>query len=267
MSTTENNDRQEKKPIFVVGSARSGTTIIGTALRIATDAPGYGEGHFLPLMTILIREVQLFYADKGNLMQDENIMLSHTSQKEIEEEIIAAFRDICDSLFKEEIWLEKTPDTKMIETSPCLIRAWPKARFIFAKRRGIECIKSRLKKFEGVPFETHCNIWRNSMEAWLRVKNRLKGAWIEIDQREISLNPGLVAKQIGEFLDFSQEQTNKVERAFAEERPQYTGGVEAEKAIDISETGWSDRQIELFRKYCSAVSEKFGYSESSSYYL
>lgn len=267
MSTIENNDRQEKKPIFVVGSARSGTTIIGTALKIATDAPGYGEGHFLPLMTILIREVQTFYADKEHLMRDENIMISHTNQKAIEEEIIAAFRDICDSLFKEEIWLEKTPDTKMIETAPHLIRAWPKARFIFAKRRGIECIKSRLKKFAGVPFETHCNIWRNSMEAWLRVKNRLKGAYIEIDQREISLNPEIVAKQIGEFLDFSTEQINKIERAFSEERPQYTGGVEEAKAIEIGQAGWSDEQIKLFRKYCSSVSEKFGYSESSSYYL
>ena len=56
-----------------------------------------------------------------------------------------------------------------------------------------------------------------------------------------------------------------MEHIFTHERPQSTGGVEELKAQDIKEVGWTDEQIEIFRKHCGEVSKKFGYSESSSY--
>lgn len=56
-------------------------------------------------------------------------------------------RKAAESLHKEKIWVDKTPDPRMIKCVPRLKRAWPNAKFIFVKRRGIENLESRIKKF------------------------------------------------------------------------------------------------------------------------
>ena len=255
------------KPIFVIGSARSGTSIIAKAIKSGVDIPGCNEGHFLPLISFLMQEIEEYYQKKEFLMAKKGFMIAHTNQNELEEGILKVFRGICDSLYKNEVWIDKTPDMGMIKATPYLLRVWSKSRFVFAKRRGIECINSRLKKFSHVPFETHCKIWKICMESWLAVRENLENHYIEIDQREISLNPELIAKKIGKFLFLNQEQTERINNIFSTNRPEFTGGSEAAQAIEINETGWTEEQIEIFRQHCGAVSKKFGYSESSSYYL
>lgn len=258
---------RQAKPIFVIGSARSGTSIIAKAIKSGANIPGYNEGHFLPLISFLIQEVEQYYEKKEFLMAKKGFMIAHTNQNELEQGILKVFRNICDSLYKNEVWIDKTPDMGMIKASPYLLSVWSKSRFIFAKRRGIECINSRLKKFSHIPFETHCKIWKICMESWLAVRENLDGHYIEIDQREISLNPKLIAKKIGSFLNLNQEQTERINNIFSTNRPEFTGGSEAEQAIEISEAGWNDEQINFFRQHCGAVSKQFGYSEASSYYL
>ena len=258
----------EQEPIFILGSARSGTSILFEAITSGLEAPGYREGHFLPLIGMVIKQVEQYYSAKTRLMSNDKLMIAHTSQSEIEQQILEVFRNTCRSLFSEQVWIEKTPDSLMIEASPYLLRTWPKSRFIFAKRRGLECIASRLRKFPThVSFETHCKIWKQCMEGWLKVIEYLGGHYIEIDQREIALNPKLVANKLGLFLQLSPEKINKIEHIFSTKRLQNTGGSENPKATNITEIGWTNQEIEIFRKHCGDVSKQFSYSESSSYYL
>ncbi|CAD5925003.1 hypothetical protein NO108_01292 [Planktothrix rubescens] len=256
------------KPIFIIGSGRSGTSVITGALIKGGGINGYLEGHFLPLIMFLMKDIERYYFSKRQLLTDERHLLTHLSQNDIEEEILEMFRQRCETLCPSETWLDKSPDSAMIKAVPYLLRIWPDARFILAKRRGIENIQSRLKKFPHVSFEDHCILWKDCIASWLNIRKTLSPTcYIEVDQREIALQPKVMAEKIGNFLGLEPERIAKIEHIFTHERPQSTGGVEELKAQDIKEVGWTDEQIEIFRKHCGKVSEKFGYSESSSYYL
>lgn len=258
----------ESKPIFVLGAARSGTSILASSIRKGANITGYNEGHFLPLVKILIKEIDDYYIKKETKIRDKKaFMLSYVNQNKLENAIIDVFRTICNSLYQQEVWIDKTPDHQMIQAAPYLLRVWSESRFIFAKRRGIECINSRLKKFPYVSFENHCKIWKMCMESWLAVRNSLDGHYIEIDQREISINPKLISKKIGDFLNLNQAQTERINSIFLTKRPEFTGGWEAARSIEMNELGWTKEQIKIFRKHCTKVSKNLGYSETSSYYL
>lgn len=257
----------QSSPIIIIGSPRSGTSILIKAIKAALGVSGYAEGHFLPLIMMVMKAVEDYYGQRKELTNRKSRAVSHIDRDNLEEDILALFRKQYESIMPSDTWIDKTPGVAMIQASPYILRTWPKSRFIFAKRRGIECIASRLRKFPDVPFEKHCHLWKSSMETWLDVRDSLKSCYVEIEQREISLQPVSVAEKLGKFLDLDSNQVEKLQHIFLTERPQFTGSVEEDKAISISETGWTDEQIKIFRKYCGVVSEKYGYSESSSYHI
>jgi len=261
-----NTSNSEHKPIFILGSGRSGTSILTGAILSGGEIDGYLEGHFLPLMLFFMQDIERFYFSKRALLDDNRHMLTNIPQQEIEQEVMDLFRRKAEALAKNTIWLDKSPDSATIKTTPYIIKIWPQAKFIFAKRRGIENIISRVKKFPHVSFEQHCIMWFDCMKSWLLVKDSLNN-YLEIDQRQIALQPDKIAQEIGDFLELNPSKVDNIKNIFVNQRPQSTGSKETQAAIDIQEAGWTNEEIVIFRKHCTEVSEEFGYSESSSYYL
>jgi hypothetical protein len=255
------------QPIFILGSGRSGTSILTGAIRSGAQIEGYLEGHFIPLILWFMKDVEQYYFSKRDLLEDNRHMIAEVSQDYVEKKISEFFRQTCESLATNRVWLDKSPDSATIKAAPHIKNIWSEARFIFAKRRGIENIISRLKKFPHVSFENHCIMWKDCMESWLKVKDKFSDCSIEIEQRDIALNPIETANVIGKFLDLESTKINKIAEIFITQRPQSTGKKEQKIAINIQETGWTKLEIEIYRKYCSEISFKFGYSENSNYYL
>lgn len=263
-----NKDHEgQSSPILIIGSPRSGTSILIKAIKATLGVSGYAEGHFLPLILIVMKAVEDYYGQRERLTTRKSRAVSHVDRENLEEEILALFRKQYESIMPSDTWIDKTPGVAMIQASPYILRTWPRSRFIFAKRRGIECIMSRLRKFPDVPFEKHCHLWKSSMQAWLDVRDSLKSCYVEIEQREISLKPVAVAEKLGKFLYLDSNQVEKLQHIFLTERPQFTGSVEEDKAISIDQAGWTDEQIDIFRHHCGAISKKLGYSESSMYHI
>jgi hypothetical protein len=254
------------QPIFILGSPRSGTSILTSSLRLAAKIPGCHEGHFLPLFSYLIPEVDRYYQAKHNAV-NEKYTLGCISADRVKIELLQSIRTITDSFFDAPTWVDKSPGHEMIETVPYLKEAWSNAKFVFAKRRGIECIISRLKKFPKVPFEKHCQMWVKCMESWVEVRDSVAHSSIEIDQREIALQPQGTAQKLGAFLALKPQKIKKIGEFFIEKRPEQTGSKETELALDLTETGWTSEEIKIFQKVCGKINREFGYSETSSYYL
>lgn len=51
----------------------------------------------------------------------------------------------------------------MTLASPIVKELWPSSVFVFAKRRGIENVISRTRKFLGESLENHCADWARNM--------------------------------------------------------------------------------------------------------
>jgi hypothetical protein len=249
-------------PVFVLGSVRTGTSALGTAIASGTRYVGFGEGHFFDLMYHLQHCVETFYAEKQENLQFNTVMIRHVPQDFYEDLLHSTFRSVARQVFPSPYWIDKTPNRYMIELAPTLRRVWPMAKFIFMKRRGIENLLSRLHHFpDSISFATHCSDWATSMEAWNTTRPALGASAIEIDQREMLHQPSIVARRVGNFLELDDSEIESLRTQLGS-----GAGSSAERTLELSETGWSSEQIAIFKNVCGATMRKFGYSIGKSYF-
>lgn len=260
--------KEECEPIFIVGSARSGTSAMVLALRNSAQIPGYNEGHYLSVMHKMIKICTEHILERKQNNKRPEVMLSHVRTDEFTSDIMAMMKSRMESYFpNQKVWMDKTPDALMLRAIPYLILMWPKARFIFCKRRAIENIVSRLRKFKHLTFERNCEHWSTSMSLWLEVKGCIpENQRIEVDQYEMGMHPVETAESISKLLGLSEGQKKRIGDFFGGERVEFTGA--DEKSLKgLHELGWSGEQIEIYNRICAPMNKEYGYSEDSSYYL
>ena len=178
-------------PVFIIGSPRSGTSILSAALH-AAGYSGYDEGHLLSLIRVLSEVVDSFFATHD--LQSDGQLLSHVDNEKIKRAMALVLKTFQVGPTREP-WVDKTPGTDMYFAAPYIQEFWPTAKFIFAKRRGIENIVSRMKKFPDAPFADHCEDWASTMSGW-RVLRDTGLDYIEIDQMDIARQPMTAAKRL-----------------------------------------------------------------------
>jgi len=259
---------KESSPIFIIGAARSGTSIIAGALKVAAGIPGHNEGHYLSMMEGLIQTATTHLLDQRKKDPSDKVMMAHITTETLTEDIMEMMKKRMDLQFpNEEVWFDKTPDGNMVRMVPFIIKMWPKARFIFTKRRSIENIASRLRKFKHLTFERNCLHWANVMKRWQYVRAELpKGSWIEIEQRETGLNPEKVGEELGAFLALDEKQIAAMKKFLKTERYEFSGGDE-KNTKGLNDMGWTEEELKVFKELCSPLNVVYGYSEDSSYYL
>jgi hypothetical protein len=254
---------EHPSPLFIVGSPRSGTSILVTALRRAAYR-GFNEGNFLGLLDHINRIVNNYFATFWT--DNPDVMMSKIDKEELKAALYLPFKYVVDRENPVAPWLDKTGNPEAIRMIPALLALWPSAHFIFAKRRGIENVKSRMGKFQGYTFEYHCMDWAANMSTWREIrKSRPDLKFIEVEQRDMIVNPEDVAAQLAGFLRLSPEQQAKMATTFRDERPQRTGRTTAEQVFSLASTGWNQWEHELFLKHCSQEMELYGYTLDESY--
>lgn len=251
-------------PVFIVGSPRSGTSVITSAMMHA-GYRGYNEGNFLSLLHRLEKLVdghfQAFPRD------NPRALTAAIEPEEVKRGLYAVLFDTVTKLYAGEPWLDKSGTEEMLLSIPILLELWPQARFIFAKRRAIENIYSRVKKFPNLPFEQHCISWTRIMATWGKMREQIPNLpAIEIDQREIVETPAVVAARMAEFLDLPETAREKIEEIFTRRRPQETEAGSADRVLGLRMVGWSEQEQETFRQRCGEQMRKYNYSLDSNYW-
>jgi len=249
--------------VFIVGSPRSGTSILAQGLKAAGYA-GYNEGNFLSLIAgmdaLVDRHVSIFATS------DAQGLMSVIDPRRLKQRLRRVIADSVACMHTGQVWFDKTGNPEMIEAIPALLSIWPGAHFIFAKRRAIENIVSRVVKFPRHDFAYHCADWARNMRAWRCVdRTALKPKSLEIDQYDIARHPQATADAIGRFLRLPIQNTANMENIFATGRPQATGENTSMRILPLSATGWSDTQTALFHQHCDREMHAFGYTEDESY--
>jgi hypothetical protein len=153
----------------------------------------------------------------------------------------------------------------MLRLCPTVLELWPDARFVLARRRGIENVLSRLRKYPQYPFEHHCAEWAATAMSWLRTRPQLGERWLELEQREIALDPARTAETLRVFLGLDHGRGHSMAEVFATRRPQETATPDDRRAVELAATGWSDEWIELFRSTCGDAMRALGYGFDEYY--
>jgi hypothetical protein len=247
----------EAIPTFILGSVRSGTSAVMHALREGAGIRGFNEGVFAHLMPVLLSAVDTHYR---TFIRKPTTMLGSVPRGFLEAGIKNLFGRAYIETMGAGRWLDKTPGgPQMVNACPALLEIFPAAKFIFCRRRGIENILSRQRKYPDHAFELHCNGWAKTMEAWIAVKPALAGCAVEVDQRDMAIRPEAVADTVCALLGLSPTESEGFLRVLRDHRIEQTRPAQDETPISLSETGWSLEEQETFRRICGPMMQAFGY--------
>jgi Sulfotransferase family len=254
----------QRFPVFVVGSPRSGTSVLTSAL-LGVGYAGYNEGNFLSLLNGIEKLVDSHFKAHGST--NKRALTSVIDPADVKLRLYGVIRDSVADKYSDKPWLDKTGTEEMIAAIPTLMELWPGCRFIFAKRRGIENIVSRLKKFPQHPFQQHCISWSRTMAGWRKMREQLPDLpAIEIDQREIAEIPELVSERIAGLLELTPEQQARMTETFTKDRPQETEQGSASRVLALRTVGWTQEEQDMFRLRCTEQMRLNNYTMDNRYW-
>ena len=254
-------------PVFVLGAARSGTSALAQALMRSTRYQGHGEGHLLDLVSGLLGTVGKHYADRrGEWVSGINTMIAAVPQRFMEDAVRHGFVELARSLFPSGFWLDKTPRPAMTRAAPCLLDIWPDARFVYMKRRAIENIESRRRKFPGIGFAEHCADWTANLADWHDVKMGLSGRAVEIDQQVLAHEPGRVVEVLAPLLSLNAQEGMRLKQALAFDHPERTSR-QFGSVSGLDQVAWTPEERAVFRQTCGATMRQCGYADGPDYFL
>ncbi len=253
-----------QKPVFVLGPARSGTSALALGLVKSGHFEGYGEGHLLPLALDMLATVDRFYARRQDLRSSDTL-LGAVHIETFQRMVRRGFVQMTKAAYPTGRWIDKTPSSAMVRAAPLMREIWPSAKFVFLKRRVIENVSSRRRKFPQETLENHYRDWADVLSAWLSVRDLLGESAIEIEQFEIAHRPEEEAMRIARFLDMPSAASLAFSRALASDQPERTstqfGQVESIDTLNLT----TDEKRELMLT-CDPVMIAFGYGYGTEYY-
>ena len=256
------------KVTLIVGSPRSGTTAVGNAVQKAFAEQGHGESHIAELFQKLLDSCEQ-YVTSSPAARSKGTLTHQVSQVHMQSLQFESLRSLHRDFYGEEIVIDKTPGGPMIQALPLLMKVYPQAKVIYCKRRGLENIASRLKKFPKVSFLAHCKQWRNTHHMWCKAKEQItyehnrKSWFCVIEQYLLATNVDSESRKIAEHLAFTPEQHQALVGYLRHESPQKSA---SNDALSLETIKWTEEQKLIFMDICSKEMNRQKYSLDETYF-
>ena len=201
-------ERPGERPVFIVGSPRSGTTFLAQSLG---RLPGFVDlGEVAPLKAALPRLASLSEAEAADGLRE-------TLERIRRFGLVRRLRAI-----------EQTPETSFI--TPAAVHAYPRAAVVHIIRDGRDVVASLLERGwlnagrrgrddVNLPYGTHAPFWvgADRTEEFVRASDTTRAAWawrryltaarsasaptLEIRYEELVADPAEIGRQIAEHLE------------------------------------------------------------------
>lgn len=195
------------------------------------------------------------------------MMVSKIGEQAIESLLIDNFRSLYEQHYGRDFFIDKTPGLPMLKSLPTILKAWPNIRIIFCKRRGLENIESRRRKWRNTLFVNHCRDWHSTMQEWASLKPTIPSSqWLEIDQHDIVENTATAAQYLTKFLGLGEEFQNNLQAYFTNHHPEKTTSGSYD-VLTLDTVAWSDEDKASFTSICGKTMVFYNYGLGESYYL
>lgn len=263
-----------KSPIFVVGSGRSGTSVLLQALGMHPDVISFpGEA---PFLTSIGGEANILESDNGEYYKASfkisseyfydslaklGIESAGGKNYALKEFIKSALKSKNFSIKKH--WCAKTFPPEQVTHG--LLNVYPNAKFIYIVRNGIEVVHS-MTKFHGFKqkdFSNQCQIWRDSIEKYAYFENCKHAICLRHEQ--LVYNPKTFFTQIFQFLglDFSNQcidfvSGNLIHPLDAPDQKQQDAVIQL-KQRKSPYSSWPDEQKRIFESICGTSMQSMNY--------
>ncbi len=239
--------------LFILGSARSGTSITYYAARDVLGLVGRGESHVFPIFHRMMHQYFLyaksFKDTKGTLARELDVR----EYKLYMQEYVRSFYK---RTYPGDSFVDKTPGGESVNCAPFILETFPDACMVATRRTGIEVVQSFQLKF-AAGFEDACRNWANCMQALHRIHG-LMPQILSIDQYELTNTPDDVAARLAAHVG-RPELAGDLAGYFASKRTDQTSEHDWRERLTLDRVNWTDEQKVHFRKTCGPAMELFGY--------
>lgn len=238
--------------VFILGPARSGTSIMYYAMREVFELAGRGEGHVFPIFQRLIHE---FYQYSQQFSSTSGTLASSLDTKSMRKASSEYIRSFYQQIYQTEDWVDKTPGAEALGGVSLIQEVFPDARIIMMRRTGVEVVQSYISKFSA-SFEDACHAWTRCMIA--SEKARKQVGILEIDQFDLTNSPDAAAARIVEFL--GRDSRKAILSDYLGKRRTDTHSThDWSQRLTMNDVEWSDFEKELFVKICGEQMRLLGY--------
>jgi hypothetical protein len=250
-------------PIFIVGTGRSGTTVLQTALSkhpqvIASAAES----------PLIYQIGTLIYRYFCNHKRHDYY---HNSLKIPAENIYAVLRRLCyESAIgktydpEKKCWCAKTFPTS--EDAKGLIELFPHVKFLYVLRNGYDVVYSntRFPYFRGQEFRVYCEAWSTSVNKYAYLSDC--SASMQVRHEDLINMPERVFHDIFKFIEIEYHRNSfdfvKNVLVHPLDQPTQTE-VDVKRVFECRQPGymtWTDEQRRIFKEICGEAMKKSGYN-------
>jgi Sulfotransferase family len=240
--------------VFILGPARSGTSIAYLAMREVFGLTGAGESHVVPLFDQMLSMYETHVARFANKPALASRLQLESFQGLLHDYVRQFFADA----YPGGNFVDKTPGPPA--GVPFILTLFPDARILLTRRTGIEVVNSHRAKFSA-QFELACRLWTRAMADMLALREQppeIRQALLEQDQFDLTNDAERSAALIAEHLG-QPEKASELARFFVERRVQQSSSHDWVKRLTLAETGWSETDCATFVRECGPMMETLGY--------
>ncbi len=240
--------------VFVVGSPRSGTSVLLRAIQSEFGLPARGESHVIPAVARALHELRVYYERFRDSADD--LLIHRLPITEFERTLFRQIRAFYADMFGDKGWVDKTPSDEAVHSAGLIRRIFPDAKVIMTKRNGIEVVDSFRRKFNS-SIEDASRSWVSVMQGIEQVTARDPDILV-VDQFDFTNNSAKIGLQIAGHLG-KPKLGRKVALFLKNNCEDKLSSHSWTRSITLNDTDWTDDEKRYFVSICEEKMQIFDY--------
>jgi hypothetical protein len=242
--------------VFIVGSPRSGTSVLLRAIQQEFGLPARGESHVIPAIARLAHELRRYHERFRD--NQEDLLIHQLPVADFEEALFHQVRAFYGAVFGDRGWVDKTPSDEAVYGAGLIPHIFPDAKIIVTKRNGVEVVDSHRRKFS-TSVEKAARSWTSVMHGIDGLMASHRPRVLVVDQFDFTNNAMAVSRKVAGYLG-RPEQAGPLAEYLQGDRLDSLSSHDWSQQATLSDVDWSAAEKTLFVDLCGEQMVRHGYA-------